>query len=376
MKKTFLTLIAVIAMLFAYSSCVVSSNNNDEEQKGPDNGSEKETKVPESLADLVGESFIYYESTSYTKYVYVKDAKTLSFLQKEDGNDSWWTEDSEVGDDGRFYNEIVQGPTAMKIADGRFFMYFSEVCYRDVWACEKDDDDKEALTGTWMYWESWAENPHPKKYVITEDKITEYYVSSYSDTETEDWTKNYTLKEGLLLDSDNNIIAYYDGENLHTNGIRELTKITDSAKAEEIKKAALGENESEDDEGGDDPDPAVPDNPNDSEDPEEPEEQLYKGEEKTDPVLAKNAGYVEIKTVEDFDTVRRVICDGTNIIKTNLGYNIEATKATYKIMNDIDVTGKWNKLNVYGKDFEGVIDGQGIPKEKQIVLFDRFAKIS
>ncbi|MCR4953092.1 MAG: hypothetical protein K6A43_03360 [Treponema sp.] len=270
MKKTLLKLTAIITMLCAFSGCdaLLSSLMNGEqeepEKEQPDSQKEKddnggeETKLPTSLADLTGTSFIYTEDPNWMNvYVYVKDSKTLTFVSNNPKNEDskYNSSDSEVDEAGRFLSDATTRFYSMKIIDGRLFFYYSSSAYeiedegKDSWACEKDDKS-EGLIGSWMYLEDW---PYSTKYVVTEDKITQYSVDKEEGTTEKEWSKTYTLKNGLLLDSDNNIIAYYDGINLHTEGITELTKITDAAKAEKIKKAALGDDYVDDDEGGEEP---------------------------------------------------------------------------------------------------------------------------
>lgn len=262
MKKTLLKLTAIITMLCAFSGCdallssLMNGEQEEQEKEQPDSQKEKddnvgeETKVPTSLADLVGTSFIFREDPNWMYvYVYVKDSKTLTFVINNPNNEDskYYSYDSEVDEEGRFYADEIGRPSVMKIVDGRWFFYFSEASSDgDSWACEKDDES-EGLIGSWMYLEEW---PYSKKYVVTEDKITQYRVDKEERTTEEKWSKTYTLKNGLLFDSDNNIIAYYDGKILHTQGINEFTKITDSAKAKEIKNAALGDEYKDDDEGG------------------------------------------------------------------------------------------------------------------------------
>lgn len=331
------------------------------EDSGEGNGGEggEETKVPTSLADFVGTSLVYSEDPDwyYNYYMYVKDADTIVTCSKNNETGKYWISEDKVQEDGSFWSDALTLSFKIKVVAGKLILYRSNVYYEKDTYADVKKDETEGLYGTWEFEDAAAEHPYPKTYVITKETFS-YDECGYEDYDEKNaTTKSYTLDDGLLI-SDGEVFAYYDGTSLYTIGVLELKKVAEETLAEEIKKHAI-DPDKDDDEEEEDPEPYIPDNPEEPVEPEEPEEQLYKGEETEDSVLAKDAGYFEISSVEDFDTIRRVICDGTNIIKTNLGYNVEATKANYKIMNDIDVTGKWNKLNVYGKDFEGVIDGQG-----------------
>ena len=411
MKKTILKIMAIVTLLFAFSSCVVSPDNKGDEEKtqqgteqndpkndpesdkdkdpetdptkdpetdpskdpetdpskdpetDPEDPSGEETKVPATLADFAGTSLVYSEDPDwyYNYYMYVKDADTIVTCSKNNETGKYWISEDKVKEDGSFWSDALTWSFKIKVAAGKLILYRSNVYYNEDIYADVKKDETEGLYGTWEFEDAAAERPYPKTYVITKETFS-YDECRYEDYDEENaTTKSYTLDDGLLI-SDGEVFAYYDGTSLYTIGVLELKKVAEETLAEEIKKHAIDPDKDDDDEEEEDPEPYIPDNPEEPEDPvepEEPEEQLYKGEETEDSVLAKDAGYFEISSVEDFDTIRRVICDGTNIIKTNLGYNVEATKANYKIMNDIDVTGKWNKLNGYGKDFEGVIDGQG-----------------
>lgn len=260
MKKLLFTFAALLAMLFAFSSCdalldiIGNQENQTEKEKEDDDKPEPETKVPTTLADFAGETFVCYENpeTGYGTFAYVKDEKTIYFLRIDD--DFSYSEDSEIDESGIFWNEVFGRAHAMKIVDGRFFIYISssnyeiETYHEDLHACEKQDDSA-GLIGTWRYCDT-SDHPRPCDYEITTNTITKYVLDdSDYDTRTQEWSKTYTEKNGLLLDSDNDILAYYDGESLHTEGINELIKITDAAKAKKIKKAILGD-EYVDDEGG------------------------------------------------------------------------------------------------------------------------------
>jgi len=252
MKKLLFTFAALLAMLFAFSSCdaLLDIIGNQEEQPQEEEP-EEEPKIPTSLADFAGETFVCYENpeTGYGTFAYVKDEKTIYFLRIDD--DFSYSEDSEIGDSGIFWNEVFGRARAMKIIDGRFFIYLSstnyeiETYHEDLHACEKQDDS-EGLIGTWRYNDP-GEHPRPCDYEITTDTITQYRVDIDENTRSKEWSKTYTEKNGLLLDSDNDILAYYDGKSLHTEGINELIKITDAAKAKKIKKAAGIKDEDEKD---------------------------------------------------------------------------------------------------------------------------------
>ncbi len=258
MKKLLFTFAALLAMLFAFSSCdalldiIGNQENQTEKKKEDDDKPEPETKVPATLADFAGEAFVCYENpeTGYGTFAYVKDAKTISFLRMDDEYE--YFEDSEIDESGIFWNEVFGRAHAMKIVDGRFFIYISSSNYeietynKDLHACEKMDDSA-GLIGTWRYCDT-SDHPRPCDYEITTNTITKYVLDdSDYDTRTQEWSKTYTEKNGLLLDSDNDILAYYDGESLHTEGINELIKITDAAKAKKIKKAAGIKDEDEKD---------------------------------------------------------------------------------------------------------------------------------
>ncbi len=266
MKKTFLKLIAIITMLFAFSSCdaLLGALNNLEEndqdnteqegkekepEKDKEKPSEEETKVPTSLADFAGTALVYREDPDwyYNYYMYVKDADTIVTCSKKNETGEYWISEDKVQEDGSFWSDALTWSFKIKVVAGKLILYRSNVYYeKDIYADVKKDET-EGLYGTWEFEDAAAERPYPKTYVITKETFS-YDECGYEDYDEKNaTTKSYTLDDGLLI-SDGEVFAYYDGTSLYTIGVLELKKVSEETLAEEIKKHAI-DPDKDDDEG-------------------------------------------------------------------------------------------------------------------------------
>ncbi len=89
-------------------------------------------------------------------------------------------------------------------------------------------------------------------------------------------------------------------------------------------------------------------------------EPLYNGELLEDEFIPEEAKWFEIKTLEDVEYLNRVTEKGTGILKTSLGYKIDASKANYKLMTDIIISELPFSFNIlFNFVLYGVFDGQG-----------------
>ena len=213
-------------------------------------GSGEETKVPTSLADFVGTSFVYREDPDwyYNYYMYVKDADTIVTCSKTNETGEYWISEDKVQEDGSFWSDVLTWSFKIKVVAGKLILYRSNVYYKEDLYADVKKDETEGLYGTWEFEDAAAERPYPKTYVITKETFS-YDECGYEDYDEENaTTKSYTFDDGLLI-SDGEVFAYYDGTSLYTIGVLELKKVAEETLAEEIKKHAI-DPDKDDDEGG------------------------------------------------------------------------------------------------------------------------------
>ena len=247
MKKTFLTLTAVIAMLFAFSSCedllntlsnLEEQGQNNTEQKTDENdpaetGDTSGDSSIKGIADLTGKSFVYYEDSFQNQYIYFKDASTVVFCLK-DSSGNWKTEECSINENGRFDSKILKHSVTVKVIDGNVLFYKNQINADGIDEnANVKKDGSEGLVGIWVY-SGYAD---PFEYTVTEKTI------SLDDVVT----KDYTYKNGILY-VDGKVGYYYDGKNLYTEGVKSPEKVSDTALETEIKKQAGVKDK--DDEGG------------------------------------------------------------------------------------------------------------------------------
>ncbi|MCR4954232.1 MAG: DUF6273 domain-containing protein [Treponema sp.] len=242
MKKTLLKLTALITMLCAFSSCDTllnslhtkdgeKDNTKNEQTESEKDSSDSEKDPIESgdststngIADLADKSFLYYEDSFQSQYIYFKDAATVVFCSK-DSSKKWNTEECTINETGRFYSKILEHSITVKVIDGKIIFYKNVINAKGIDEnANVKEDGSEGLLGTWVY----SGYLNPFKYTITQNTI------SLNDVVT----KSYTFKNGILY-VDGKVGFYYDGKNLYTEGVQEADEISDTTLITEIKKYA------------------------------------------------------------------------------------------------------------------------------------------